>query len=208
MLYNNHGDTMEIKIFTLGDLRSKCYILYEDGLALIIDPGYNSQDVLSFLDEKRLIVTKIYLTHGHPDHVGGVKQIKEIYDCKVYAPKKDAIWMNHSVYNRIGYEIPVDVWVRDLDMISFIGRTFTVYETPGHSEGSTVLYTDGILFSGDTLFFQSVGRTDIPFASSPSIYQSVKRMYSLFADDVLVYPGHGRETTIGHEKKFNPFVKG
>jgi len=198
---------MKLKVFTLGDLRSRCYILYEDGLALIIDPGYESSEVLSFLDEQRLIVTKIYLTHGHPDHVGGVKQIKDIYDCSVYAPKKDAIWMKQSIYNRLGHEIPVDVWVSDLDMISFIGKIFIVYETPGHSEGSTVLYTDGMLFSGDTLFFQSIGRTDIPLANSQTIYQSIKRIYTLFEDDVIVYPGHGKETTIGHEKKFNPFVK-
>jgi glyoxylase-like metal-dependent hydrolase (beta-lactamase superfamily II) len=207
LVYNRCGDNMKLKVFTLGDLRSKCYILYEEGLAFVIDPGYESDEILSFLDEEKLIVVKIYATHGHPDHVGGIKRIKEIYDATVYAPEKDKIWMKTSVYNRIGYEIPVDVWVRDLDMISFIGKEFIVYETPGHSMGSTVLYGHDVLFSGDTLFFQSIGRTDIPLADSQILYQSIKRIYQLFSDDTVVYPGHGKPTTIGHEKEFNPFVR-
>jgi glyoxylase-like metal-dependent hydrolase (beta-lactamase superfamily II) len=207
LVYNRYGDMMKLQVFTLGDLRSKCYVLYEDGLAFVIDPGYESQEVLSFLDKEKLIVVKIYLTHGHPDHVGGVKQLKEIYDAVVYAPEKDKIWMKMSPYNRIGYEIPVDVWVKDIDMISFIGKDFTVYETPGHSLGSTVILCDDMLFSGDTLFFQSVGRTDIPLADAQLLYQSIKRMYQLFNDDLVVYPGHGKPTTIGHEKLNNPFVR-
>ncbi|TNF08900.1 MAG: MBL fold metallo-hydrolase [Bacillota bacterium] len=207
LVYNRCGDVMKLKIFTLGEIRSKCYILYEEGLAFVIDPGYESDEVLSFLDEEKLIVVKIYLTHGHPDHVGGVKRIKDIYDAVVYAPEKDKIWLKMSVYNRIGYEIPVDVWVKDLDMISFIGQEFVVYETPGHSMGSTVLYGQDLLFSGDTLFFQSIGRTDIPLADSQALYKSVKRIYQLFTDETVVYPGHGKPTTIGHEKEFNPFVR-
>jgi glyoxylase-like metal-dependent hydrolase (beta-lactamase superfamily II) len=207
LLYNKVGDHMKLEIFTLGDLRSKCYILYEDGLAFVIDPGYESDDVLAFLESHQLIVVKIYLTHGHPDHVGGVKQLKDIYDCQVYAPEKDKIWMKLSPYNRIGYEIPVDVWVRDLDMISFLGMQFIVYETPGHSMGSTILHCPDMLFSGDTLFFQSIGRVDIPLADGQTLYQSVKRIYDLFNDDLVVYPGHGKSTTIGHEKEFNPFIR-
>lgn len=207
LVYNKDGDIMNIKRFTLGDYRSNCYILYEDGLAFVIDPGYESDELYHFLDEEKLIVGKIYLTHGHIDHVGGVKELKKRYDCVVYAPEKDKIWLRMSPYNRLGYEIPVDVWVIDLDMISFIGRQLIVYETPGHSMGSTVLSFDRFLFSGDTLFYQSIGRVDIPLADGKVLYQSVKRIYDLFDDDVIVYPGHGRDTTIEHEKQFNPFVR-
>ncbi|MBU1142957.1 MAG: MBL fold metallo-hydrolase, partial [Firmicutes bacterium] len=173
----------------------------------IVDPGYESDDVVKYIKKYDLEVQAIYLTHGHFDHVGGVKQIKELFGCIVYAPSKDKIWIGKSSYNQFGYEIPVDQWVKDLDKIDLLGHTFTVYETPGHSEGSTVLHFESILFSGDTLFYQSIGRTDIPLSDSMSIYQSVKRIYSLFDEDVVVYPGHGRATEIGHEKKFNPFVK-
>ena len=201
------GDMMEIMKFVLGDYRSNCYIVYEGKKAIVIDPGCESTQVIDYIKNNQLILEGIYLTHGHVDHVGGVKQIKDLFGTTVYAPKKDQIWFMVGPYNRWGYEIPVDVWVDDMDQLHFLNQTFTVYETPGHSEGSTVLYTDQVLFAGDTLFFQSIGRTDIPFSNSMMIYQSIKKIYQLFADDVDVYPGHGRATTIGHEKRFNPFVR-
>ncbi len=198
---------MEIMRFSLGSLRSNCYVVFEDKRAFIIDPGYESDEVIRFIKKNELNVEAIYITHGHPDHVGGVKQMKDTFNCMVYAPLKDRIWMGKTTYNQIGYEIPVDHFVVDQEILCFIGHEFTVYETPGHSEGSTVLHTDHILFSGDTLFYQSIGRTDIPLSDSKVIYQSIKRIYQLFDEDTIVYPGHGRSTDIGHEKKFNPFVK-
>lgn len=199
---------MEIMKFTLGQLASNCYILSEAGHALIIDPGYESDEVLKYIKKQDLNIEGIYITHGHLDHVGGVKTLKEKFECSVYAPLKDKVWMGKSGYNPLGYEIPVDQWVKEGDVLTFIDHPFMVYETPGHSPGSTVLYSDGILFSGDTLFYQTIGRTDIPLSSSQEIYQSIKKMYQLFDEDVIVYPGHGRPTDIGHEKKFNPFVRG
>ena len=199
---------MEIIRFQLGSLRSNCYIISEENRALIIDPGYESDEVLKYIKKNELKIEAVYLTHGHPDHVGGVKQIKDLFECVVYAPHKDRIWMGKSSYNQIGYEIPVDVWVHDLETFEALGHLFTIYETPGHSEGSTVLHVNNIVFSGDTLFFQSIGRTDIPLSDPQVIYQSIKRMYQLFDEDTLVYPGHGKPTDIGHEKKFNPFVRG
>lgn len=201
------GDKMEIMRFSLGNLKSNCYIVSEEKKAFIVDPGYESEDVTKYIKKYNLDVEAIYITHGHFDHVGGVKQLKDLYGCPVYAPSKDKIWMSKTTYNQFGYEIPVDHWVKDMDKIDFIGHTFTVYDTPGHSEGSTVLHFESILFSGDTLFFQSIGRTDIPLSDSMAIYKSIKRIYELFDEDVVVYPGHGRATDIGHEKKFNPFVK-
>ncbi|MBN2300532.1 MAG: MBL fold metallo-hydrolase [Acholeplasmataceae bacterium] len=198
---------MEIKKFSLGNLRSNCYIVYENKKAFVVDPGYENDEIVPFLKTNDLKLEGIYLTHGHPDHVGGVKQLKDIYHCPVYAPKKDEIWLSLSPYNQIGYEIPVDVWMNDLDQIIFLDKEFTVYETPGHSEGGTILSYHHILFTGDTLFFQSIGRTDIPFANQQKIYSSIKRIYELFDDVVVIYPGHGRSSTIGHEKKFNPFVR-
>jgi len=198
---------MEITKFQLGSYRSNCYIVSEENKAFIIDPGYESDEIVKFIKKNELIIEAIYITHGHLDHVGGVRQLKLEFNPTVYAPFKDKIWMGKSSYNQIGYEIPVDVFVKDLDELTFLNKRFVVYETPGHSEGSTVLYTDNILFTGDTLFYQSIGRTDIPLSDSKSIYHSIKRIYNLFDDDVICYPGHGRETDIGHEKNFNPFVR-
>jgi len=176
--------------------------------AVIIDPGYESDELIDYIQKHHLSVEGIYVTHGHPDHVGGVRQLKNMFHATVYAPLKDSSWMGEGQLNRIGHVIPVDVFVQEPDELNLIGKNFKIYETPGHSKGSTVLYVDGILFSGDTLFFQSIGRTDIPESEPQVIYHSIKKIYELFNDDVIVYPGHGKPTTIGHEKKFNPFVKG
>jgi hydroxyacylglutathione hydrolase len=110
------------------------------------------------------------------------------------------------VYNRWMYDIPVDQWVIDGDEIDFNEHIFKVIETPGHSKGSTALYESPNLFVGDTLFYESVGRTDIPFSSFEELKDSILKLYEL-PDYVVVYPGHGKPTTIAHEKEHNPFVK-
>lgn len=198
---------MEIVRFALGNLRSNCYVISHQGEAMIIDPGYESDEVIKYIQKNMLTVEGIYITHGHPDHVGGVKQIKTMYHTSVYAPLKDKIWMGKSSYNQIGYEIPIDHFVHHGDTIDLIGLHWTVYETPGHSEGSTVLFSPGFLFTGDTLFYESIGRTDIPLADFNHIQQSIQKIFQWFEDDTICYPGHGRATTIGHEKRNNPYVK-
>lgn len=198
---------MEIVRFSLGSLRSNCYVVYENGEAFVVDPGYESDEVIKFIQKNMLTVEGIYVTHGHPDHVGGVRQLKDLYQTRVYAPQKDKIWMGKSSYNQIGYEIPVDQYVHHGDALAWLGKTWTVYETPGHSEGSTVLFHPGILFTGDTLFYESIGRTDIPLADSVHIQNSLRKMLVWFEEDTICYPGHGKATTIKHEKTHNPYIR-
>jgi hydroxyacylglutathione hydrolase len=198
---------MDIKKFALGDLRSNCYIVYEDHQCFIVDPGYESQDVIDFINSNQLTVEGIYLTHGHYDHIGGANALKNIYHTTVYAPEKDEMWFKLGQYNKLGYEVFVDRWVTDSVELTFLNRSFLVIETPGHSPGGTALLGEGFVFSGDTLFYQSIGRTDLILADSKAIYLSIKRLYQMLDDDIIVYPGHGRSTTIGHEKKNNPFVR-
>jgi len=201
------GDNMEIKRFSLGLLRSNCYVLSNEGHAIIIDPGYESLEVIEYIENENLIVDLIYITHGHHDHVGGVKQMKAHFNALVFAPKKDIEFMDLTPLNRFGYPIPVDHWVLEGYEFKAIGKTFKVYDAPGHSEGGTLLHVDHILFTGDTLFYQSIGRTDIPRANSEILYHTVKRIYQLFPKETIIYPGHGRHSTIGHERQFNPFVR-
>ncbi|HEY8405578.1 MAG TPA: MBL fold metallo-hydrolase, partial [Acholeplasma sp.] len=153
---------MEIVQFKLGEIKSNCYVISEDKDCFIIDPGFESSIIIDYIKQSKLNPQFIYITHGHFDHTGGAKQLKELYHIPVYAPLKDKIWMQDSVYNRWMYDIPVDQWVIDGDEIDFNEHIFKVIETPGHSKGSTALYESPNLFVGDTLFYESVGRTDIP----------------------------------------------
>lgn len=199
---------MNIKRFILSMYRSNCYVIDNNGHALVIDPGDDPRDVINYIESKNLIVDAIYLTHGHIDHVGGVKAFVEQIDVPVFASYKDINWLTVTNLNRLGYEIPVTNWVNDKDKLQFIDKTFTVHETPGHSQGSTVLAVDDMIFSGDTLFYQSIGRTDLPEGSMEQIYKSIKKLYTIFPGETKVHPGHGPSTSIQHEKENNPFVRG
>lgn len=188
--------------------RSNCYVLDNEGHALVIDPGDEPSAVIDYIKSKKLIVDAIYLTHGHIDHVGGVKAFIEKINVPVFASYNDINWLTLTNLNRLGYEIPVTNWIKDKEKLHFISKTFTVYETPGHSKGSTVLHVDNLIFSGDTIFYQSIGRTDIAEGNMKDIYNSIKRLYQLFPNETKIYPGHGLSTSIGHEKENNPFVRG
>lgn len=199
---------MRIMSFVLGEYQSNCYVLFKNYKAMIIDPGYNSKELENFLLENGLMVESIYITHGHFDHVGGVNSLKRRYpSMTVYAPKKDTYWYMKDPKNGIYEDIIIDKYVNEGDYVYFQGVVFKVIETPGHSYGSTCLYTDGVLFSGDTLFYHSVGRTDFYLGDSRALYKSIKMKLYLLPDETVVYPGHGRKTTILEEKLNNPFVR-
>lgn len=199
---------MQIQKFTLGDLRSNCYIVFNEHSAFVVDPGYESDLITLFLDNQGLKLEFIYLTHGHFDHVGGVKQLKEKYNCKVYAPKKDLFWLDEYAMTKFGYKIPFDTLFEEPFELSFNGLDLRFYDTPGHSEGGTILYIKDldVLFSGDTLFYQTIGRTDIPKANYDDLIESVLKIINNFPKQTRVYPGHGKPTDILHEMRNNPFI--
>jgi len=198
---------MEIIGLKLGEARSNAYVVSENKQCFIIDPGYEGTEIIEYIKSRKLDPQFIYITHGHHDHTGGVKQLKDLYHIPVYAPLKDKIWMTDTVYNYFPYEIPVDQYVVDGDQIDFGSHVFTVIETPGHSDGSTALYHAPYLFSGDTLFFETIGRVDIPFANMDTLLESIKTKLLILPDKTVVYPGHGKPTSIGHEKENNPYLK-
>jgi len=198
---------MEIIGLKLGEARSNAYVVSENKQCFIIDPGYEGSEIIEYIKSRKLDPQFIYITHGHHDHTGGVKQLKELYHIPVYAPLKDKVWLTDTIYNYFPYEIPVDQYVVDGDQIDFGRHVFTVIETPGHSEGSTSLYKAPWLFSGDTLFFETIGRIDIPLANMDDLLNSIQTKLLPLPDKTIVYPGHGKQTTIGHEKKHNPFLK-
>lgn len=201
-------DIVKLVTFTLGEYQSNCYILYKNYRAMIIDPGYSSALVEDFLLNNGLILESIYITHGHFDHLGGVNTLKRKYpSITVYAPRKDAYWYMRDPKNKIYEDIMIDKYVTEKDFINFQGKIFKIIETPGHTYGSTCLYGNNVLFSGDTLFYHSVGRTDLYLGDSKALYESIINKLFLLPDDTIVFPGHGRPTTILEEKINNPLVR-
>ena len=192
---------MNIHILPLGMLQTNCYILFEKDRCLVVDPGDEPEKVLNFLSQHELTLEAILLTHGHFDHVGAVKTLAAETDCRVFLCEKDLALPDAMT---AGPLYSTDFY-SDGDKLSLAGLTFEVLHTPGHTPGSVCLRFGEHLFSGDTLFAGSCGRTDFPGSSPADMFRSLSRLSQL--DETLkVYPGHGGATTIGEEKRYNPYL--
>lgn len=206
---------LKIGRIVLGVCQTNCYFVYEEGehKALVFDPADKGGYIYDKLNEKGFTVEGILLTHGHFDHIWGVKELKERSGAKVYAYEEEKevcedAAVNYSENTGRTCEIKADVYVKDGEEISIAGMTCRLLATPGHTKGSCCYYfeNDKILLSGDTLFQESVGRTDLPTGSMSALVRSVREKLMPLPEDVRVYPGHGEATSIGHEKKYNPFL--
>ncbi len=205
---------MQIERLTLKLLAENCYIYHNEKECIVFDPGSDYEYIKAYLEKKNLSVKMILLTHCHFDHVGAVSDLKECFNAKVMCHKDDLIMLkaaNKSAasYGLMPVKIPeIDEFFNDNDIISFNDAKLKVIHTPGHSAGSVCFYEeqDKILISGDTLFLESVGRTDFPSGSQAELENSIRNKLYALPDDTMVLPGHGFHTTIKHEKEYNPFV--
>ena len=207
----------ELKIgrIVLGMCQTNCYFVYEEGSSRVIvfDPADKGDYIFDGLKGKGFTVEAILLTHGHFDHIWGVEQLRELSGAKVYAYEgekelcEDAS-LNVSKGAGRACTIKADEYVKDGEEITAAGISCRLIATPGHTGGSCCYYfeNDKILISGDTLFQESVGRTDLPTGSMSMLVRSVKEKLLPLPEEVKVYPGHGESTTIGYEKKYNPFL--
>lgn len=207
----------ELKIgrIVLGMCQTNCYFVYEEGSSRVIvfDPADKGDYIFNGLKEKGFTVEAILLTHGHFDHIWGVEQLRELSGAKVYAYEgekelcEDAS-LNVSKGAGRACTVKADEYVKDGEEITAAGISCRLIATPGHTGGSCCYYfeNDKILISGDTLFQESVGRTDLPTGSMSMLVRSVKEKLLPLPEEVKVYPGHGESTTIGYEKKYNPFL--
>ncbi|MBQ8634005.1 MAG: MBL fold metallo-hydrolase [Lachnospiraceae bacterium] len=207
---------MEIKRLVLGLVRTNCYIVYseETKKAVIIDPAADSRRIMEEISGLGVVPEAVLLTHGHFDHMLAAESLKNGYQIPICVHKADAELVKHPDLNcsqqflHMAYAISADEELEDGQNLRFLDGAFTVLSTPGHTEGSCCYYAknDNILFSGDTLFQGSVGRTDLPTGSTAKLVNSIREKLFMLPEDTLVFSGHGDQTTIGEEKQYNPYV--
>lgn len=210
---------MKIDCFVLGAFETNCYVLRSSetaGDCLIIDPGDGAGRLLGFIKGHNLNPVAVILTHGHIDHIGSVAELRDSYpDIKVYVHGLDAGMLENAHSNLSAMmggafsTVPADFYLEDGSVVEQGGVKLTVLHTPGHTPGGICLYSkdEGVVFTDDTLFAESIGRTDFPGGSLKQLLKGIKEKLLTLPDDTIVYPGHGPSTTVGLEKAHNQFLQ-
>ncbi|MFO7931536.1 MAG: MBL fold metallo-hydrolase [Thermodesulfobacteriota bacterium] len=206
---------MILKALAVGPIMANCYILGCDRTksAAVIDPGEDADRILMKLSEEKLTLKYIINTHGHFDHVGGNSQLKNASGAELLIHKADEPMLAELGRAAASFGLsaenspPPDKTVDEGDVISFGDISLKVLHTPGHSPGGISLLTDKMVFVGDSLFAGSIGRTDLPGGDYNTLITSIKTKLLALDEDTKVYTGHGPATTIGQEKRVNPFLR-
>jgi len=203
--------------FPVGPLQCNCTILGDEasGEAMVVDPGDNIPQILSFLEKHKLTLKQIVVTHGHIDHVGGAARLKRATGAPILLNQNDlpqlkmmdeqAAWLGVATPEIVAPDVSADEGM----VVGIAGHAARVLHTPGHTEGSICLHfaPENLLLAGDTLFAGSIGRTDLPGGDSRQILRSLHDRLLTLPDETLVVPGHGAETSIGEERETNPFLQ-
>lgn len=206
---------MELDIVKLGQMQTNCYLLSSDNSAIVIDPGDKSEKVEKFLMSAKSYGKSILilLTHCHFDHIGAVAELKNKFDLKIAVGKEEADKIcndNINLSELFGIKtehFKADILLSDGQIFKSGDLKIGCYFTPGHTEGSMSYLIDGKLFSGDTLFFESIGNYNFPGGNRDVLIKSVKRLITELPEDTEVFPGHGESTVLKHEKDCNLFLK-
>lgn len=210
---------MKIMYMVLGPFMTNTYILYNEETmeGLVVDPSFSPEQYIKAIEEKKIHLTSIFLTHAHVDHMAGMNELRKAFPkARMYMDKRDQPFLRDPEKN-LSYMFPTptlvddaDVWVKDGDEIETSGYTFQVIDTSGHTPGGISFYLkkEGIVFTGDSLFQGSIGRTDFPGGSMKELTGSIRKNLFTLPDSTVVLSGHGEQTTIGQEKRTNPFLTG
>ena len=210
---------MQIKKLTFNPIQENMYVIYDDSKeCIIIDPGcyfhQEKEELRSFIEENELKPVKLINTHCHLDHICGNKYVAETWKLKLEANKLDEYNLQRSIEAGILYNMPIEpsppieVDLKEGEEIRFGNSRLVILFTPGHSSGSISFYSEAhkFLIAGDVLFRMSIGRTDLPGGDFDTLIETIKSKLMILPKDVMVYSGHGEETTIGYEMKNNPFL--
>ncbi len=200
----------------INDFAVNTYIINENKEAYIIDPGSNYLGIIDYIDRKDFEIKGVLLTHGHFDHIIAVNQLVTKYQVKIYINEKEKAFLSNPSLN-MSTQFSSKIIVNNQEKVfTFNEKTkfklgnssIKVLETPGHTKGSVCFKYKNFLFSGDTLFKGTIGRTDLPTSNTLDIQKSIRKIVLQCSDKTVVYPGHGTATTIINEKATNPFIKG
>lgn len=209
---------MQIKLFTVGPFAENTYLLIQGQEALLIDPGFTEEnEFINFrntLVEAEATLGAIVLTHAHVDHVLGLRQVLNVYEVPVYLNDKDRFLWNNVTYQAQMFGLSAEDFAFSPEPLvaqkgwNYGSFTFDVLYTPGHAPDHVALYCreEGVVIAGDVLFREGIGRTDLYKGDFKLLEKSIREQLYTLPDDTVVYPGHGPETTVGHEKRHNPFV--
>lgn len=204
-----------VQTLTVGAFQENCYLVVDhpSGKAVIVDPGGEGERLVEAVDKSGATLEAVWITHAHVDHVGAIASIKQRWDVPVYLHPLDrrlyeAAGRQAQVYG-VQFEEPPppDREFVDGQQLKVGDVALSVMHAPGHSPGHVVIHGDGIALVGDCLFAGSIGRTDLPFSDPPQLAASLEKISAL-PPETVVYPGHGMDTTIGEERRSNPFLNG
>lgn len=204
---------MNLMRLVLGALETNCYLVWSDsGEGIVIDPADEPEKILLAVQQENISVTAVVLTHVHFDHMLAAEAVCAATGAPLYIGAEDEDALSNPQRNLSGwFQIGQDITLKEAhllhegDVLSFGNETLTVFETPGHTPGCICLHSAEVLFSGDTLFQNSIGRLDFPGGDEKAMFHSLQRLLDL-PESTKVYSGHGSATTIGNEKKYNPFL--
>ena len=208
---------MIVKKLVVGPIQANCYVVgsEETGEGFVVDPGAEAERILEVAEGEKLNIKLVVITHVHTDHVGAAKKVKEATGADVcFHPKDTPLregslrWLSGTIFGT-AYDDPppADHHLSGGDSIDVGGLHFTVLHTPGHSQGGICLMGKGVIFTGDTLFHYGIGRYDLAGGSLNELLNSIHTKLMVLPNETVVYPGHGPETTIGTERRANPFLQ-
>lgn len=204
---------MKVKVFTNGSFEENCYLAIDEptGEALIIDPGSHAKSIIQWVKEEKCKVKYVINTHGHSDHIGANTEVCNEFGVKLGIHPLDAPMLTDAKLNLSAYwgepilSKKADFFLNENDIVKCGDSELRVVHTPGHTPGGICLVGKKIIFSGDSLFADSIGRTDFPGGSTAALIKSLKEKILPLAGSIIVYPGHGPTTTIDHERTYNPY---